>query len=75
MDRIELERGCVKAKQLKEWINLFDDNEDILIMMEDCGVGGNASYLDFSEVLQGEEKQEAIENYDIWNATLWVGIE
>ena len=75
MDRIELERGCVKAKQLKEWINSFDDNEDILIMMEDCGVGGNASYLDFSEVLQGEEKQEAIENYDIWNATLWVGIE
>jgi len=73
--RIELNTGKISIKQLKECISSLDDNDEILIMMEHwTGVGGRVNYLEFNPALQGKEKEKAIENCDIWEDTLWVGI-
>lgn len=73
--KVELKSGAIKAKQLREWINSVDDNEDIIIMIEIEGVGGNANYIEFTPALQGEEKENAIQDNDFWQNILWIGQE
>lgn len=58
--------GAITAGELRKMIAEVADDELILFMKEDNGVGYNATSIEFSSAVKGEDEENS------FPATLWI---